>query len=52
MKILIIANNDSGLFFFRKELIIELLKNNDVILAAPYGDLIKPFEDLGCKFIK
>ena len=51
MKILIIANNDSGLFFFRKELIIELLKNNDVILAAPYGDLIKPLEDLGCKFI-
>lgn len=45
MKILILANDDEGLFQFRKELLIELLKSNDVYASVPEGpykeDLIK-----------
>lgn len=50
-KILILANNDMGLYKFRKELIEELLKNNDVTISLPDGEFIKPLEDLGCSFI-
>lgn len=51
MKILILANNDVGLYQFRKELIEELLKENDVTISLPYGELIEPLKELGCKFI-
>ncbi|WP_419958030.1 glycosyltransferase family 4 protein [Psychrobacillus psychrotolerans] len=50
-KILILANNDVGLFNFRKELIEELIKENEVYISLPYGDLIPKLEELGCKFI-
>lgn len=51
MKIMILANNDVGLFQFRKELIEELLQQHEVVISLPYGDLVKPLEDIGCKFI-
>lgn len=52
MKILILANNDVGLYQFRRELIEALLKRKDtVILSLPDGDLVKPLTDAGCDFI-
>lgn len=50
-KILILANNDLGLYKFRKELIIELLKSNDVYISLPNGQFVKPLVDKGCHFI-
>ena len=32
-KILILANNDVGLYKFRKELLLELLKDNEVYIS-------------------
>ena len=51
MKILILANNDIGLYQFRRELISELLKENEVIISCPTGELIRPLEKMGCCFI-
>ena len=51
MKILILANNDVGLYQFRRELIEELLKKNRVAIALPYGELIEPLKKMGCHFI-
>ena len=44
MKILILANNDIGLYQFRRELIEVLLKKNEVVIALPYGELIEPLK--------
>lgn len=51
MKIIILANFDVGLYQFRKELIKELLKKNEIIISLPYGELVDPLEEMGCKFI-
>ena len=51
MNILILANNDVGLYQFRKELIKELLKENSVYISLPYGELVDPLCKMGCKFI-
>lgn len=51
MKILILANNDVGLYKFRKELIEELLKENEVFISLPYGKLVEPLKKMGCQFI-
>lgn len=51
MKILILANYDVGLYQFRKELIEELLELNEVYIALPYGELVEPLKDRGCKFL-
>lgn len=51
MKVMILANNDVGLYQFRKELIEELLKEHEVVISLPNGDFIKPLENIGCKFI-
>lgn len=62
MKILILANNDIGLYKFRKELIEELInpgsyiigrkaKPCKVFISLPKGEFINEFENLGCKFI-
>lgn len=51
MRILILANNDIGLYQFRRELIEELLKNNEVAIALPYGELVEPLKEMGCQFI-
>lgn len=52
MKILILANNDIGLYKFRKELIEEYIHlGHKVIISLPKGELIKPFVEMGCDFI-
>jgi len=52
MRILILANFDLGLYKFRKELIEELLdQGHDVYISLPDGDLVRPFEKIGCTFI-
>ena len=50
MRILILANYDLGLYQFRKELIEELLKENKVYISLPYGKLVEPLKEKGCKF--
>ena len=50
-KILILANNDVGLYKFRKELIEELLKNHEVYISLPYGSFVDELCNMGCKFI-
>lgn len=51
MKILILANNDLGLFRFRRELISELINDNDLFISLPYGEMVEPLKDMGCYFI-
>ena len=51
MKVLILANNDVGLYQFRRELIQELRKEHEVALSLPDGALIRPLEEMGCRFI-
>lgn len=50
-KILILANDASGLLLFRKELIEELLKSNEIFISLPYGKQIEEFTSKGCHFI-
>ncbi len=52
MKVLIVANNDIGLYKFRKELVQRLLEEHEVFIALPNGDFISEFESMGCKFIE
>lgn len=51
MKVLVLANNDIGLYQFRKELIQELLKDNTVVLSLPYGEMVEPLLEAGCRFL-
>ena len=48
MRILILANNDLGLYRFRKELITELLKEHEVYISLPYGEMVDPLVQKGC----
>lgn len=50
-KILILANNDVGLYKFRKELIEELVKENEVYISLPYGEYVPRLLKLGCEFL-
>lgn len=51
MKILILANDDLGLYRFRKDLIEALLKKNKVYISLPYGKHVDPLKKMGCRFI-
>lgn len=51
MRVLILANFGLGLYKFRKELIEELVKENEVLFNIPYDDYVEPLIDLGCSFI-
>ena len=52
MRVLILTNMDIGLYKFRKELIEELLNmGHEVYISLPDGDLVQPFETMGCTFI-
>lgn len=62
MRVLILANNDGGLYKFRKELLSELLfpgsyiKGRDatpceVYISLPNGEFVPELESMGCKFI-
>lgn len=50
-KVMILANDASGLYLFRNELIDELLKSNEVFISLPYGKQIEIFTCKGCHFI-
>ncbi|MBQ6334403.1 MAG: glycosyltransferase family 4 protein [Erysipelotrichaceae bacterium] len=53
MKILILANNDVGLFKFRKELLERLLKDgNEVLISLPFGSFVEDMTKMGCTFIE
>ncbi len=53
MRILILANNDIGLYNFRKELIERLVEEkNEVFISLPNGERIKDLRNLGCEFIE
>lgn len=52
MKIMVLANYDVGLYQFRKELLEELLKENEVYISLPYGELVEPLKEIGCQFIE
>lgn len=52
MKILILTNNDVGLYKFRKELIQELIhRGNKIVVSVPDGELIPDIRKLGVKVI-
>lgn len=51
MKVMILANNDIGLYKFRRELLEELVKENEVFICLPQGEYIEKLISLGCKFI-
>lgn len=51
MKVLILTNFDIGLYRFRRELISELLIDNDVYISLPNGNCIPSLVAMGCKFI-
>lgn len=49
MKILILANNSSGLYDFRGELIKRLAENNSIVVSAPNDEnMLGEIEKLGC----
>ncbi|CAM3831469.1 glycosyltransferase family 4 protein [Mesobacillus thioparans] len=50
-KVLILANNDIGLYKFRKELIEGLVKEHEVFLSLPNGDYVSKLVELGSKYI-
>ena len=49
--VLILANDDLGLYKFRRELLEELLKHYEVIISIPYGEFVNPLITLGTRFI-
>ncbi len=51
MRILILANNDVGLYKFRRELIEALVKENEVYINLPEGKYIQDLVSLGCKYV-
>ncbi len=51
MCIVILANADIGLYKFRKELVEQLCRDNEVVIALPNGDYIEKLKSLGCSFV-
>ena len=51
MRVLILANIDMGLYKFRRELLEELVKENEVYFCVPDGEFVEPIKQLGCKFV-
>lgn len=52
MKILVLANFGMGLYNFRKELLEELIQqNNEVYISLPNDEYVPKLKELGCKFI-
>lgn len=49
MKVLILANSDGGLYSFRKELLLELVKEHEVSISVPEGEYVPFFRSIGCK---
>lgn len=52
-KILLLANNDIGLYNFRKELLERLLAEKyEVYISLPMGERVKDMEEMGCRYIE
>ena len=51
MKILILSNNDLGLYKFRFELLEVLVKRCKVFVCTPDGEFTQKFTEIGCKYI-
>lgn len=52
-RILVLANNDVGLYRFRKDLITSLLDSKyEVFISLPNGDFVPEMVELGCKYIE
>ena len=52
-KILILANNSTGLYKLRKELLTKLLgEYSNVYIALPRGSYIEKLQELGCNYIE
>ena len=51
VRVMILANNDVGLYKFRKELVAELLKENEVFICLPEGDFVNRLVEMGAKFL-
>ena len=52
MKVLILANIGLGLYKFRRELLEELVKDNEVYFCIPYDNFVDPIKQIGCKYIE
>ncbi len=50
MRVLIVANNDVGLYKFRRELIEELLKVHEVHICLPDGEYVGMLTAMGCVY--
>lgn len=50
MRVLILTNNDMGLYKFRRELILELIKSNEVYISLPYGKYVDLLVEDGCRY--
>ena len=51
MRVLILGNNDGGLYKFRCELLEELVKENEVYFCVPDGKFIESIKEIGCRFV-
>lgn len=51
MKIMILANNDAGLYKFRLELLEKLVECHEVLICLPDGEYVEPMVALGCRFL-
>ncbi|NLK75750.1 MAG: glycosyltransferase family 4 protein [Clostridiales bacterium] len=52
-KILVLANNDVGLYKFRKELLHELMRLNHIVyISLPNGVFVEKLIEIGCKYIE
>lgn len=52
MKVLILANNDVGLYKFRRELLDALFAaEHEVFISLPNGEFVPDMVQMGCKFI-
>lgn len=53
MKILVLANFGMGLYNFRKELLEEIInQNNEVYISLPNDEYVPKLISLGCKFVE
>ncbi len=53
MKILVLANFGMGLYNFRKELLEELInQNNEVYISLPSDEFVPKLKSLGCQFVE
>ena len=51
MVVLILTNNDAGLYKFRYELVKRLCKDYEVYISLPDGEYIGQLEEAGCKYL-